>query len=180
LAAFSSRTTWTCSGSFRSLAKKKNRYGPLCRTVGLTRPIVAALAARFHGPSHQPALTGQVIAKRDPANERGLSARNDRRVTARCWRSVRIKPCSFCWYKTKATGSFPVACVRNRRPAIGDWLRATAYQLPTTNQLQPKDVRRLDPLERVAGVDDQREPRHDGLVVEHAMVRADHRTVDAM
>lgn len=29
-------------GSLRSLAKKKNRYGPFRRTVGLTRLIVAA------------------------------------------------------------------------------------------------------------------------------------------
>jgi hypothetical protein len=35
-ASFRSRATCTCGGSARSLEKKKNRYGPLSRMVGLT------------------------------------------------------------------------------------------------------------------------------------------------
>jgi len=41
-AAFRSRETCTWLGSPRSLEKKKNRYGPLWRTVGLTLRILPA------------------------------------------------------------------------------------------------------------------------------------------
>jgi hypothetical protein len=36
-----------CLGSFRSFEKKKNRYGPLCRTVGLTESNSASLWDRL-------------------------------------------------------------------------------------------------------------------------------------
>ena len=48
MAALSSRATCTWTGSFRSLAKKKNRYGPLRRTVGLTGSIVASSRTDCH------------------------------------------------------------------------------------------------------------------------------------
>ena len=46
VASLSSRFTCTWIGSFRSLEKKKNRYGPLCRTVGLTEGDLASFSGR--------------------------------------------------------------------------------------------------------------------------------------
>jgi hypothetical protein len=56
-AALRSRAICTCTGSCRSVAKKKNRYGPLLRTVGLTTPL-SQLLRMSHRPGWRRALGG--------------------------------------------------------------------------------------------------------------------------
>lgn len=86
-AVLSARATWTCTGSFRSLAKKKNRYGPLRKTVGLTVTIVArSTAVDQHAGAQRIIPDDRQGVPRAPANGPRLSGRAYQRAApTACW-----------------------------------------------------------------------------------------------